>query len=135
MSTRKRRRGDLDGVRAYVAILQPLLRIAHWDLVVGEEQAPDAMADCSTYVREHRAELRFSDHFFAAPRERQRQVMIHELLHVVTEEWHRSNLAAFEALDSTPRSWATERELHEMEMCVDGLSRILAPYLPLPPGE
>ncbi len=40
VGVKKQRKRNLDRVSAYVAILQPLMRIAHWEIIVGKEQAP-----------------------------------------------------------------------------------------------
>jgi hypothetical protein len=132
--TPEERSAGLARQRAYVAMLQPLMRLSHWEIEIGDK-APDddALADNATYMREYRTEMRFSDRFFTHSPERRRLTTVHEMLHVVAEGWHRSNLQAFESLDATSRIWVEERHTHEMEMCVDSLSRIIAPFLPLPP--
>jgi hypothetical protein len=131
---KRERQAGLARMREYVAQLQPLLRLQHWDIVVMDAPPDDnALADNCCYMRQHRNDVRFSDRFFAKSPEEQRETTVHELLHIVVEHWYRSTRAAFEGLSSTSQEWATERNEHEMEMCVDQLSRILAPLLPLPP--
>jgi len=130
---KRERQAGLARMRAYVATLVPLLYLQHWQIVVMDEPPPDALADNCCYMRQYRNDLRFSDRFFGKSLEEQRQTVVHELLHIVVEHWYRSTRAAFEGLSSTSKEWATERNEHEMALCVDMLSRIVAPYLPLPP--
>jgi hypothetical protein len=131
---KRERKARLAHLRPYVAELQVLLRLQHWEIFVMPDRPPDnALADNCCYMRQYRNDVRFSDRFFAKSREEQRETTVHELLHIVVEHWYRSTRAAFEGLSSTSQEWATERNEHEMEMCVDQLSRILAPLLPLPP--
>lgn len=130
------RKAGLNRMRAYVATLQPLLRIQHWAITVGNNEPSDgALADNCCYMRQYRNDIHFSDRFFGKSPEQQRETVVHELLHVVVEHWYRSTRAAFQGLSSTSQEWAIERNEHEMEMCVDSLAKILAPHLPLPPTE
>lgn len=131
---KRERQAGLERMRSYVAVLQPLLRIQHWELAVLDDE-PDggALADNCCYMRQYKNDLRFSDRFFRKSDAEQRETVVHELLHVVVEHWYRSNLAAFEGLSSTSQEWAKERHEHEMEMTIDTLSHIIAPHMPLPP--
>jgi len=130
------RKAELQRLRVYVAELQPLLRLQHWEIAVIDEIPPgNACADCSTYITEHRADLRFASRYFSEPPSRRREIAVHELVHVVVEHWHRSGLAAIEGLNSIAQIWAQERHGHDMEMAVDTLGRIIAPHMPLPPTE
>lgn len=133
---KRERRAGLERMRSYVATLQPLLRLQHWEIAVTDGQpSAGALADNCCYMRQHKNDVRFSDRFFRKSPAEQRETVVHELLHIVVEGWYRSNLAAFEGLSATSQEWAKERHEHETEMCIDSLSKIVAPYLPLPPRE
>lgn len=130
------RQAGLDRMRAYVATLQPLMRLQQWDVRV-IEQIPDddCFADCQCYQHEHMADFRLADRFFDASPDRQRQTIVHEMTHVVVEGWWRSTVNTTEGLNSIAQVWAMERNTYQMEMAVDQLSRIIAPHLPLPPAQ
>lgn len=131
------RRRNLERARAYVARLQPFMRLQHWDITV-EEEPPDnenADAACWTANRCHIARLRFADRHFGRSPAEQAATVAHELIHIHTSEWETATREAFAALDPTGREWATERYEHAMERAIDSLSRVLAPSLPLPDAD
>lgn len=131
---KRERKAGLDRMRAYIAVLQPLLRLQHWNIaVVDERPADNALADNCTFMRQYKAQVRFSDRHLTQSPEEQRNTAVHELLHIVVEGWYRSNLAALDALGATAQEWARERHEHETEMCIDTLAHIIAPHMPLPP--
>lgn len=135
MNEQKRKAG-LDRMRAYIAQLQPLMRLQQWDIrVIDEEPSDGCLADCGCFQHEHMADFRLADHFFANSPDRQRNTIVHEMLHVAVEGWWRSTVNTTEGLNSIAQIWAMERNTYQMEMTVDHLSRIIAPFLPLPPAE
>jgi hypothetical protein len=131
----ERRRRNLDRMRAYIATLQPPLRLQHWEITIPEKPPPDdSNADCDRHSRHHAARIRYHDQLFPEGAEEERRSTIHELLHLHLTGAQTAAYEAYEALDPTARAWARERFDHELEMTVDALSRVLAPFLPLPPG-
>ena len=129
------RRRNLERARAYVAQLQPLFRLQHWEIGV-EDDPPDHNGEASVWTSHncYVARLRFTDkHFTDSPAE-QRASVAHELIHVATKDWMLTCEDIIEFLDPTSREWATERYERAMERSTDHLSRVIAPFLPLPPA-
>ncbi len=131
------RKADLARVRAYVARLQPLLGLAHWRFDVSDElpEEPHLSAHFRRWPRRSGATLRFSDEHFRDSLEEQRDTVVHELCHAVLENLCVAVSEGFDWLEQTSRAWAWERFVHECELTVDHLARILAPSLPLPDAE
>ncbi len=130
------RRRNLDAVRAYVALLQPLFRLQHYEIEVWDEppENKDAFADCGTKSRQHWARLRFAEKHFDTSPDEQRNTVAHELLHVLHDGVDVAAIEGFGGLATTSEEWARQRYDHENERLIDALSRVLAPLLPLPPA-
>ncbi len=128
------RKKHLAEVRAYVARLQPLLRLAHWECEVADDEpaTPGAVASCDPNTRIHRATLRFSDRHFADPPEEQRDTVVHELLHCTTDGMWLALEAFKEATSDVSYAHLSDRYVHELECAVNQLTKLIAPSLPLP---
>ncbi len=128
------RRRNLERARAYVAQLQPLFRLQHWEITVRDEP-PDNDAHAQVWAAHtcYLAKLRFSDRHFADSLAEQVITVAHELIHIATQGWELAVRDALEGLDPTGKSWAEERYERAMERDTDHLSRVIAPFLPLPP--
>ncbi len=136
MNTDERKAG-LDRMRAYIAQLQPLMRLQQWLIDVDDEppRDPDRAAECIRKYRQWWARIAYSDEQLAAPPEELRLTTIHELLHLVTTAEYVAGREAIEGLNSIAQTWAQDRFDNEYERATDHLSRIIAPFLPLPPAE
>lgn len=130
------RKAGLERMRAYVALLQPLMRLQHWGIIVENDPPQSGSADASCWTSDNcwKATLYFADRHFERDDIEQRNNVVHELLHIHDAERHTAILAALDAIDPTGRGWARERTDFEMERSIEAISCVLAPHLPLPPG-
>ncbi len=130
------RLAGIERMRAYVAIVQPLLRLSQWEIYV-QFQYPSregALAESDTVRGRWVATIRFGDgHFLDAPQD-QRNTVIHELLHVVTANERRVVWESYECPLPGDKSIAWKAYDFEQEMVMDHLATVLAPFLPLPPS-
>lgn len=130
------RAAGLDRMRAYIAVVRPLLRLQQWDIDVEDAPTddPNHLASINRDAASWQAHIRFGDDHFARSPEDQRLTVAHELTHIHLMKLHRAQTDGADMLDPTSKLWTNERCEHELEMAVDGLSRAFAPFLPLPPG-
>ena len=117
-------------IQAYLQTLMAWMRLNDWTIMWDSEypsSSPDVLAEISIEEPYQQASVRTHIHFFTFSAERQRAVLVHELLHCYTER-----------LTNISYSLARgEREMRNVlrdanEYSVDGLSQILSPHLPLP---
>jgi len=140
--TTEERKERIEFYRDWTIRCYQMLGLDHWNIAI--QCAPcsdDAKAECWRAVHQYQAKLRFSDEWFDADPEEQRQTLIHELLHChlrpVWEVWQ-----MVEAPLGTT-AWGMFSRMSEIaeETTVDGLARAIAPLFPLPqpwgrePGE
>lgn len=133
----ERRKAAVARTRRYVGQLKPLLRLAHWEIAVDDQPPESDDASASVRFNDHdwRASVRLSDYFLAEiTPEVQRLHLTHELVHL-----HFRGLA--QAQDALITHFASplwlaidQRHTYELELCVDALAMLIAPYLPLPPA-
>lgn len=131
------RKAGLDRMRAYIATLQPLMRLQQWEIVVHDDPTEDEdyVASINRDSRSWRANVRFGDVHFGHSREEQRLTVVHELTHIHMMTLDRAAKDATFCLDPTSWRRLDERIDHELEMTTDAISRTIAPFLPLPPAE
>ena len=120
-------------LREWIAETQSLLGLDHWEITIVEAASDvDAWADIDAHGQAPTADLRVSFDFWKQTPEKQRLVLAHELMHLVTCRYARvtENLEA--ALGSL--AWAViEPQLEDAEeRAVEQMARIVAPYLTLP---
>jgi hypothetical protein len=130
------RKAGLDRMRGHVATLVPLLRLSHWEIGVDDEPPESEGEAAIWYSRKcYVARIRFADKHFAQPVAEQATTVAHELLHLHLSgpDWAAKDAA--DMLDPTSKLWVQERWDVEFERAVDAISRVLAPFLPLPPVE
>jgi hypothetical protein len=130
MATKRDRWDDLE---SYVADLQAALNVANWKVSVAREASDvDAWADINPHEQNHTAELRVSHDFWKQTPEQQREVLVHEILHLVTARLDQTVEALEDAMGKV--LWAVFEPQYEnaTERAVDQLARIIAPTIPLP---
>lgn len=132
------RLAQIERMRRYVAILQPLLRLHQWTIEV-QFQYPNsesAIAESDVVRGRWLGTIRFNDVHFQHPPEEQRNTVVHELLHIVTCNERRVVWEAYECeVPGEKKSVAWKAYDFEQEMVMDHLAAVLAPFLPLPPKE
>ena len=119
---------------AYLAELQAALLLSHWRVAVAQDASDvDAWADISvTSQAAFTAEMRMSHDFWRQEPDRQREVLIHELLHLNAHQ-------ADSVVDNLEKplgelAWAVFSPQYEdaTERTVDHMAKVLAQFLPLP---
>lgn len=130
---------DLAGARAYVAVLLPLLRLGHWsiDVIDGEGvEAPERrFASFHRWPRRYAGSIALMRAHFKQSPERQRYIIVHELLHAHLHDLTDAAKDGYEYFDDTARNWAWERFSTAAELTVDALAQTIAPFVPLPGEE
>lgn len=131
MATQKRTKWE--ALEEYVADLQRALNVAEWRVTIAQEASDvEAWADINPSEVAKTAELRVSHDFWAQTPERQREVLTHEMLHLLTARLDHTVEAMEEPLGKL--AWAVFDRQYEMqtERLVDHLAILLAPSVPLP---
>ena len=127
------KRDKWDEVEAYVAELQAALNVANWKISIAREASDvEAWADINPHEQNQTAELRLSHDFWKQTPEMQREVLTHEVLHLVTARLDQTVEALEEAMGKV--LWAVFEPQFEnaTERTVDHLARVIAPTIPLP---
>ena len=122
-----------DALEAYVAELQEALGITVWKItVVREASDVEAWADINPHSQAETADLRVSHDFWKQTPDHQREVLIHEMLHIVTARLDQTVESIEEAFGKV--IWAIYEPLFEdaTERVVDHLAKVIAPSVPLP---
>jgi predicted metal-dependent hydrolase len=127
-------RFDLVYWQSYVDALKDQLGLRDWKIIV-REYAPedeDHMASIGVTRCRKAAAVFFSDQFFREDQERQRQCVVHELLHC---HFNHARFA-FEMLSQkvhpeTYETVFTAIDTH-LELGIDGLAEAIAAHYPLP---
>ena len=122
-----------DALEAYVAELQEALGITIWKItVIREASDVEAWADINPHEQAESAELRVSYDFWKQTPDHQREILIHEMLHIVTARLDQTVESIEEAFGKV--IWAIYEPLFEdaTERVVDHLAKVLAPNIPLP---
>ena len=122
-----------DALEGYVAELQVALNITYWKITVVRDAADvEAWADINPHAQAETADLRVSHDFWKQTPEHQREVLVHEMLHIVMARLDQTVEAMEEAFGKI--AWAIYDPLFEdaAERVVDHLAKVIAPQLPLP---
>lgn len=122
-----------DALDAYVAELQVAMNVTYWKITVVRDAADvEAWADINPHAQAETADLRVSHDFWKQTPEHQREVLAHEMLHIVMARLDQTVEAMEEAFGKI--AWAIYDPLFEdaAERVVDHLAKVIAPWLPLP---
>jgi len=112
---------------------QAALRVADWKVnVVKDASDVDAWADIDPHAQNLTADLRVAHDFWRQEPEKQRLILTHELLHLVTCRTDRVVENLEEALGKV--AWAVYEPQYEdaTERMTDHLAALIAPLLCLP---
>ena len=122
-----------DALEGYVAELQVALNVTYWKITVVRDAADvEAWADINPHSQAETADLRVSHDFWKQTPDHQREVLIHEMLHIVTARLDQTVESIEEAFGKV--IWAIYEPLFEdaTERVVDHLAKVIAPWVPLP---
>jgi hypothetical protein len=120
--------------QAYVDEIKPIMRVSDWRIQVSDEPAEPGN-DAQMWFKQNQPSvtLRLCADFDARPRDEQRVIVAHELLHCHTHHpWETVNRIT-DLLGRKAESIADESFCAQMEFMVDQLAFVIAPFLPLPP--
>lgn len=133
MAERKQR---LASLRPYLGETATALGLTQWTVTLVDDPPDDEnMAECRTRRYQWEAQIRLSDDAISASREDLRITIVHELLHLWTAGMH-DLILRLESPLGTAAYWGWEIGFSRAhEFCVDGLSRSLAKFFPLPPVD
>lgn len=122
----------------HIRTLADALLLRDWEIELDRTKADDdAWAQvCVSDVKNHaRIKVLWPEFFHRTPGE-QRQSLVHELIHPTFDRTDRVMYQLAEQLsENSACQFAKEAHRKEIEICVQRLARILAPHLPLPPGD
>lgn len=130
MATKRDRWDDLE---AYVLDLQTALNVVNWKVTIARDASDvEAWADINPHEQHATAELRISHDFWRQTPEMQRDVLVHEVLHLVTARLDQTVEALEDAMGKI--LWAVFDPQYEnaTERVVDHLAKVIAPSIPLP---
>lgn len=117
----------------YVASIQQVLNIGQWEVTIAREASDvEAWADIDPHSQANTATLRIAHDFWEQKPDKQREVLIHECLHLVTCRHDQVIENLEEALGKI--AWATFEKQHDdaAERVVDHVARVIAQWIPLP---
>lgn len=122
--------------QTYLGVLAHRLILADWVIELWRDRAD---ADCLACVQVMDVEnyasisLRWPE-FFAKPRDEQREILVHELLHLILDRPQRVMRQLAEQWDENSACQFAKIAHHkEIEIAIQRMARILAPMMPLPP--
>lgn len=109
------------------------LNLTAWTVNVAPDASDvDAWADIDPHAQNHTAELRVSHDFWRQTPEKQRVILTHELVHLITCRHDQVIESLAEPLGKI--AWAVFEPQHDdaAERAVEALAQIIAPTLHLP---
>lgn len=123
---------------AYIATLQPLMQLQHWEIEIAPE--PPRNEDASASVHMHdgtwSAWVKLSDWFLEeADANRQRLHIVHELTHIYFRAMETAHVALITHFTMPQWSLIDGRFDVEKERAIDAIARVVAPHMPLPPDS
>ena len=122
-----------DVLEAYVAELQAALNVSYWKITVARDASDvEAWADINPHAQAETAELRVSHDFWKQTPELQREVLVHEMMHVVNARLDQTIEALEEAFGKIAWAIFEPQYVNATERVVDHIAKLLAPNLPLP---
>jgi len=113
--------------------MQEALGITVWKVtVIREASDVEAWADINPHEQAESAELRVSYDFWKQTPEHQREILAHEMLHIVTARLDQTVEAMEEAFGKIGWAIFEPQYVNATERVVDHIAKVLAPNLPLP---
>ena len=119
-------------LESYIGKIRGLLKVSDWVIKVQREDPPDSNNEASTYILNDadEAHMRFNAHFRQWDANRQRAVVVHEVLHLHLDRLHDLAEQAFRG--AAPHVWIGLEENHRRayERVCERLAQSLAPMMP-----
>lgn len=120
-------------LEGWLTYAQERLNISNWRItVVRGASEVDAWADIAPHSQAATADLRLSNDFWALAPDRQRDILTHELLHLITCRTDQVFEALEESLGKIAYSVLEPQYDNAAERAVDHIALLLAQTLPLP---
>jgi len=117
----------------YVRAVGYDMNLSGWTIRVKREPAqPNAGADVMVYRARWIAELRVADRFFSESHAEQRELIVHELLHVHLDRMDTAYNCVEELIGTPAFTVLSSAYRTAEELSIDALTTILAPIMPLP---
>ena len=120
----------------YIGTLLPPLRLQCWRVALNRELADvEEWVDARMFVEfsYQTASISLTEKFLGLDGVEQRAILAHELVHLHTHRFKHFADKLAEHLSPQARELAEDRIYDLMEHEVEELSRVIAPFLPLPP--
>jgi hypothetical protein len=121
--------------QAYIRGLADQLSLQDWEVVLKRDWADeDANASSGVSRTKNRIWIEIAEDFGDFSLEQQRRSLVHELLHAHVARTEKTIYRLEEMLPTNKAALLTRKAFDdEMEIVVERLARILAPFMPLPP--
>lgn len=127
------RRDPISPLGEWVAQALPILGLAHWRVRVSPAPASqDAWAEIEPHDQADDAELFVGWDLYKQTPERVREVLAHELIHLITCRADRTVESLEEPLGKLAWAAFESSYVDAAERAVDQIARLIAPLLPLP---
>jgi hypothetical protein len=133
---KKRRKAEFKAAKAYFTELRPLLLLDHYLLIFDRTPPDDPECAAHVSVMETRnvATIRLGEGYYAGTARQRRHYAVHELLHIHLAR-HDYAVGDFKrVIDDTSWSLIYTNIARHLELTIDGLADVIAPFLPLPPS-
>lgn len=118
-------------VEAWIPGALERLALGLWKVKVSDDPCDqDAWADIEPHTQAYTATLRLSSDFWKQDREKQRQILTHELLHLATHPYDRMVQNLEEPLGKVGWSLIEPQLEDASERVVDYFAQLLAPTMP-----
>lgn len=134
---KKKRKAQFKAAKAYLTQLRPLLLLDHYKLIVEREppDSPDAAAHIHVYETRNVAVIRLGEGYYAGTPTQRRHYAVHELLHIHLARLDYTTGDFKRVIDDVSWSAIYTNIARHLELTVDGITDVLAPFLPLPPAD
>jgi hypothetical protein len=130
---RKKSQTQTVALAKYLLAMQQVMRLDHWTVELSHvPSSEDAWADIAPHSQALRATLRISPDFWTQTPDKQRQILVHELLHLVTCRMDQVVMNIEESLGTAAFEPWSKCFDDEHERAVDKLAEIISEQFELP---
>lgn len=116
----------------YITQIRSILKVTDWTVKLEREDPSDSNNEASTYILNDadEAHMRFNAHFREWDADRQRAVVVHEVLHLHLDRLHDITEQGFKS--AAPHVWVglEENSRRVMERAIERLAQAIAPSMP-----
>ncbi len=125
-----------ESLSSYLRDLADALLLRDWEITLERGWSDsDAYATISVWAEENHANVKVCEGFFGHPASERRETLTHELLHLHINPIKHALQNARSNLGEHTYGVVEGMMDDATEFAVDGIARVLAAYLPLPPQE